>query len=215
MATMIDGIPVPGRTDAADAPANFTVQTEAIVARLKAIDGISSSGISADDSHSERITALEASVAALSTDLNGKITTLQTSMAALQAELDASQLKYDNLIAWTKLDTIRIETGTRVYTADVNGSAVLTYRQPFKTPPRVLLTFGSTAGLAAANGSGWNTTYPPGPWTTDNSASITNHNLRIGGVKGGGLFRVSYLAIGAAAYTDRAAASGGPGFDIG
>ena len=196
----VSGFPVPIRTDAADAPADFSAIAQSIGMRIDGVDGQDNSRL---DDHGGRISALEA-----------RITTLEANTNADRANLNALQTSFNNIMAWTKLGTIRIETGTRVLTSDTNGSAVLTYRQPFKIAPRVLLTFGSTSGLAAANGTGWNTSSPPGPWTTDNPVSITPSNLRIGGVRAGAPFRVSYAALGEAVYIDRASNLGGPGFDI-
>lgn len=206
MGTDVDGIPVPGRTDAADAPAQLLAMAEAIDLRIDGVDGQADSDVA---SLSARITALE-----------GVVASLQTSTGKTQVDLDALELKYANLVSWTKIGTSRIEVRSIVKTTDSRGFFTIIFAKPFKKIPLVVLTSGSGYGMATANGSNWPpTTAAPGPYTHDNSYggwkyTVSAAGLSCGGMKASTMVRMNYIAVGESVYTDRASNLGGPGWDI-
>jgi len=200
-----NGIPTPERLDAADAPAQLLSMAEAINLKIVAVDGQDDADITA---LTTRVAALEAQIAALNTSTGG-----------IRTELDAFKLMVNNMFAWTKLGTMRIEGRSIITTPDGNGFFTITFAQEFKANILMLLTSGSGWGMAAANGSNWIGTAAAGPYVHDNSYGgwiypISPRGISAGGMRPNTQMRMNYIAIGEAKYTDRAANQGGPGWDI-
>lgn len=196
---VVDGLPWPEDQDPPDGPIQIRALAEGTDLRIDNLAGT--------------VTTTDTALQSALTALTARVTTAEQSLSTLTTNFNALKLAHDNMVAFTHIMATRIEMRTVVLTTNASGAATVTFLQPFKNPPKVVLVSGSPTGMAAANGTGWGVAGPPGPYVWDNPVP-SKTNFVVNGYNKSTNFRIWYIAIGDSAFTDRTAEQGGPGFDV-